>query len=196
MYKNDSMSVKAKTLAHEICDRIYRHQQPSYHDLTEISPLFSTMMKKTDFGACQMQQVVVVDIAELKMKIDIFHRHQNNNDDINGDGNVDEFAINPWKDSLSKGAIYWLRWPIDILLFTTIPDSRRHKSLFMLTFINCIIWIGICSYLIVYVTTDVGMLRRIFIQHIFFSSFPPLSPVVCICDMNEWKRMKKKSIIY
>jgi hypothetical protein len=165
MYKNDSMSVKAKTLAHEICDRIYRHQQPSYLDMTEISPLFSTI-KKTDFGACQMQQVVVVDIVELKMKIDNIHHKS----DSNEDGNFDEFAINPWKDSFSKGAIYWLRWPIDILLFNTIPDSRRHKSLFMLTFINCIIWIGICSYLIVYVTTDVGMLQRIFIQHIFFSS--------------------------
>lgn len=176
MYKNDSMSVKAKALAHEICERIYR-QQPTttnsslpYHDLTEISPLLSTTIKKTDFGACQMQQdeqhVVMVDLNE---KIDEFIHHQNHENEGEVDENVDEFTINPWTDSFSKGAIYWLRWPIDILLYTTIPDPRRHKSLYMLTFINCIIWIGICSYLIVYVTTDVGMLHGIFIQHIFFS---------------------------
>jgi hypothetical protein len=160
MYKNDSMSVKAKTLAHEICHRIYCRQQ-SYHDVTEISPLFvanlSREKKMTDFGACRMQEEttdeVVVELSEPQMKIDDIHH--TNNDIVNE--NIDEFAINPWKDSISKGAVYWLRWPIDLLLFSSVPDPRRHKSHFMVTFISCIIWIGICSYLIVYVTTDVGM---------------------------------------
>lgn len=169
MYKSVSMAVKAKTLAHEICHRIY------HRDVTEIVPiLFTDIREKSNYGACHIQMQPENELlSEPQMKIVIDDTHSSN---IMEDENIDEFAINPWKDLRSKRPIYWLRWPIDLLLWSTIPDPRRHKAFFMLTFINCVIWIGILSYLIVYVTTDVGMLEMEFHSHI---------PVVRIEEKNQ-----------
>lgn len=49
-------------------------------------------------------------------------------------------------------------WPLKFLLYVTIPDVRieRLKRWYPLTFIMCVIWIGISSYLVSWMTTVVG----------------------------------------
>ncbi|XP_071861669.1 sodium/potassium/calcium exchanger 4 isoform X2 [Bombus fervidus] len=49
-------------------------------------------------------------------------------------------------------------WPLKFLLYVTIPDVRieRLKHWYPLTFIMCVIWIGISSYLVSWMTTVVG----------------------------------------
>lgn len=49
-------------------------------------------------------------------------------------------------------------WPLKFLLYVTVPDVRieRLKRWYPLTFIMCVIWIGISSYLVSWMTTVVG----------------------------------------
>lgn len=49
-------------------------------------------------------------------------------------------------------------WPLKFLLCVTIPDARteRLKHWYPLTFIMCLIWVGISSYLVSWMTTVVG----------------------------------------
>ncbi|XP_058809393.1 sodium/potassium/calcium exchanger 4-like [Phymastichus coffea] len=49
-------------------------------------------------------------------------------------------------------------WPIKFTLFVTIPDSRFKclRKLYPATFVMCVIWIAISSYLVSWMTTVVG----------------------------------------
>ncbi|XP_012542250.1 sodium/potassium/calcium exchanger 3 [Monomorium pharaonis] len=49
-------------------------------------------------------------------------------------------------------------WPLKLILFITIPDSRykRWKNWYLLTFIMCVIWIAVSSYLTSWMTTVIG----------------------------------------
>lgn len=49
-------------------------------------------------------------------------------------------------------------WPVKLLLFATVPDSRykRCKNLYPITFVMCVIWIAVSSYLVSWMMTAVG----------------------------------------
>jgi solute carrier family 24 (sodium/potassium/calcium exchanger), member 4 len=53
---------------------------------------------------------------------------------------------------------FWfiLTWPMRIILKYTIPDPVRHKNLFMLSFVMCIIWIGCVTFMVFWMTVLVG----------------------------------------
>jgi hypothetical protein len=134
MYNNDEMSEKAKILARKVKRRI--HRQP-YQEVTEITPLFTREKLTND------KRKICLELSEPLMKLD-----ESGNDDC---------ATNPWKiPNNSNVLLFLLRWPITLTLWCTIPDSRRFKRFYIFTFINCVLWIGLCSYFIVFVSTDVG----------------------------------------
>ncbi|XP_076668925.1 sodium/potassium/calcium exchanger 4 [Andrena cerasifolii] len=65
-----------------------------------------------------------------------------------------------WPAKRTKAGKFWfiLTWPLKFLLFITIPDIRneRLKKWYPLTFIMCVIWIAISSYLVSWMMTVVG----------------------------------------
>lgn len=60
----------------------------------------------------------------------------------------------------SKLAQFWFlfTWPLRFILFLTIPDTRYHRfrNWYPGTFIMCVIWIAVASYLVSWMTTVVG----------------------------------------
>lgn len=53
--------------------------------------------------------------------------------------------------------IWWLyTWPIKLLLTMTIPNPKTYRRLYPLTFLMCIIWIGLNAYMIVWMITVMG----------------------------------------
>ncbi|KAK0085001.1 hypothetical protein PV325_005956 [Microctonus aethiopoides] len=54
--------------------------------------------------------------------------------------------------------MFFFTWPIKFVLFITIPDTRfkRLHSWYPITFIMCVIWIAISSYLVSWMMTVVG----------------------------------------
>ncbi|KAI8430891.1 hypothetical protein MSG28_001017 [Choristoneura fumiferana] len=68
-------------------------------------------------------------------------------------------TIWPWPDEKTSGArrLLWiLTWPISLVLWMTVPDCRRRRALYPLTFIMCIVWIGGVSYLVAWIITIIG----------------------------------------
>ena len=54
-------------------------------------------------------------------------------------------------------------WPIKFLLSITVPDCRKEnlRRFYPITFIMCIIWIGISSYLNSWMMTIIGKLSAV-----------------------------------
>ncbi|XP_014489037.1 PREDICTED: sodium/potassium/calcium exchanger 3-like [Dinoponera quadriceps] len=49
-------------------------------------------------------------------------------------------------------------WPLKLILFVTVPDSRykRWKNWYVVTFIMCVLWIAVTSYLVSWMMTVLG----------------------------------------
>lgn len=58
---------------------------------------------------------------------------------------------NRWK------AVWWTyTWPIRVLLMFTVPNPKTYRRMYPLTFIMCILWIGLISYFIVELLEVIG----------------------------------------
>ncbi|KAL1116888.1 hypothetical protein AAG570_005357, partial [Ranatra chinensis] len=47
-------------------------------------------------------------------------------------------------------------WPVSFCLQYTVPDCKRHRNIYPLTFLVCIIWIAVTSYLVSWMMTLLG----------------------------------------
>lgn len=69
----------------------------------------------------------------------------------------EEFALNPWEyDKTTCLLMQILKWPIVFALWSTIPDCRRKPHLRYWTFLVCVLWIGVMSYVIIFMITVIG----------------------------------------
>jgi hypothetical protein len=104
-------------------------------EVTEITPLF----KRAKLGNNNDDDENKTKETKLSIQCDNFENC--------------ECACNPWRISAPHEI---LRWPITFILWCTIPDCRRFQRFYVLTFINCVAWILILSYLIAYMIAIVG----------------------------------------
>ncbi|CRK89694.1 CLUMA_CG003378, isoform A [Clunio marinus] len=138
MYKNDLMAEKVMVLTQKFRHRLIRQ---SYHEIAEIAPLFS--QKKSTIASMDGFVVNVKELSEPFVKVD-----ESDNDC--------DYATSPWKvPTTDNTTIYYLKWPITFTLWCTIPDSRRFKNCYLLTFFCSALWICCISYIIVFITNDV-----------------------------------------
>lgn len=76
------------------------------------------------------------------------------------------YASTPWvwavPSSWYKRVIWVMSWPLIAAMFVTVPDCRqqRWRHCFIVTFIMSIAWIGVFSYLMVWMITVVGLCHR------------------------------------
>ncbi|KAJ6640772.1 Sodium/potassium/calcium exchanger 5 [Pseudolycoriella hygida] len=52
------------------------------------------------------------------------------------------------KDSLPRTIFWYYSWPIRVVLFCTMPNPKTQRRFYILTFLCCIVWIGVVTYLI------------------------------------------------
>ncbi|KAF4531117.1 hypothetical protein B566_EDAN011142 [Ephemera danica] len=77
-------------------------------------------------------------------------------------GSVSQFAdteISSRGENTECGeySLWWLlTGPIRLALWLTIPDCRRHRHLYPVTFVMCIAWIGATTYVITWMITVIG----------------------------------------
>ncbi|XP_044014574.1 sodium/potassium/calcium exchanger 3-like isoform X2 [Aphidius gifuensis] len=97
---------------------------------------------------------------QLSKKIDssILSQNGNNNSEKIDDFIEPETPFNLPPNDLLKILKFILTWPIRFVLFITIPDTRykRLRFWYPITFIMCITWIALSSYLASWMTTIVG----------------------------------------
>lgn len=60
------------------------------------------------------------------------------------------------KVSFWKKFCWVFTWPINLVLWLTIPDCNRRPNLYPLTFLMCVTWIGGVSYLVAWMITVLG----------------------------------------
>ncbi|XP_051166371.1 sodium/potassium/calcium exchanger 4-like [Leptopilina boulardi] len=72
---------------------------------------------------------------------------------------IEPETIFTWPRSSTLAKFWFLfTWPLRFILFLTIPDTRYHRfrNWYPVTFIMCVIWIAVASYLVSWMTTVVG----------------------------------------
>lgn len=66
---------------------------------------------------------------------------------------------------------WWIyTWPIRVMLMFTVPNPKMHRRVYPLTFVMCVLWIGVISFVIVELLDAIGM--RIGISSFFLFAFP------------------------
>lgn len=69
----------------------------------------------------------------------------------------------PVSDRL-KTAWWAYTWPIKFILTLTIPNPKTYRRLYPLTFFMCVLWIGVNTYMIVWMITMIGKLNVLLIE--------------------------------
>lgn len=64
-----------------------------------------------------------------------------------------------WHFPISSGikTFWWFyTWPIKFVLTLTIPNPKTYRRLYPLTFVMCIVWIALNSYMVIWMLTVIG----------------------------------------
>uniref|UniRef100_A0A7S2WRZ0 Uncharacterized protein n=1 Tax=Mucochytrium quahogii TaxID=96639 RepID=A0A7S2WRZ0_9STRA len=130
------------------------HIQPSSKKSSSVAPISSEA-----FLHAQESDETLVKQDTTSEPIPVAAEANNNVEDDEDD--EDEEPANPFE--LPDGGVFdkfmWaLSFPLAVLMFFTIPDCRRpmFKKFYFLTFIMCIVWIGLMSYVMVWMATIFG----------------------------------------
>lgn len=76
------------------------------------------------------------------------------------DDEEEEYSL--WKipqGSVWKKLFFFYLWPIKALFTVTVPDPKKNPKWFPITFLMCILWIGINSYMVSWMITIIGKLK-------------------------------------
>lgn len=65
------------------------------------------------------------------------------------------------KDSRARTIFWYYSWPIRAVLFCTLPNPKTMRKLYVLTFLICIVWIGVITYLIFFMLIVICKYKRI-----------------------------------
>ncbi|XP_050090308.1 sodium/potassium/calcium exchanger 3-like isoform X2 [Anopheles aquasalis] len=55
-----------------------------------------------------------------------------------------------------RTVVWFVTWPFRIVVFLTIPDPLRFRKLYPLTFLCCIVWIGLSAYIVFWMISVIG----------------------------------------
>lgn len=75
-------------------------------------------------------------------------------EEIQSEGNesIFKFPKGHWTTQL----LFIYMWPIKLVLFCTVPDCQKHRNVYPLTFVMCVILIALNSYLVSWMVTLIG----------------------------------------
>lgn len=62
----------------------------------------------------------------------------------------------PSEKSIGLQGWFILSWPLRFILSITIPDPQKYERLYVVSFLMCIVWIGVNSYLVSWSMTVIG----------------------------------------
>ncbi|CAH2103533.1 unnamed protein product [Euphydryas editha] len=116
---------------------------------TEITPLLIKGKKDSVEASHRMNS----NINDIEQGIVITKRHDST------DSVSSTSSVWSWPDEKVTGIqkLFWIiSWPMNFVLWATIPDCRKHLRLYPLTFVMCVTWIGGVSYLVAWIITIIG----------------------------------------
>ncbi|CAO1408469.1 unnamed protein product [Diamesa hyperborea] len=139
MYMNNSLTKRANIILPAI-----RRSPGLYKEVDELTPFFRKHEMLED-QRIVVERAMIVEVPFMDIPIDDDFKTEN------------DFATSPWKvPEDCNRLMYLIKWPITLLLWLTIPDCRRHKKIYILTFIVCVIWVGLVSYFVASIVQSVS----------------------------------------
>ncbi|KAK3922927.1 Sodium/potassium/calcium exchanger 5 [Frankliniella fusca] len=73
---------------------------------------------------------------------------------------ISDLSLSAWPKDCGRWERAWwvLIWPISLMLYLTVPDCRleRWKSWYPVTFLTCVVWIALTSYVVAWMITAIG----------------------------------------
>ncbi|XP_047351961.1 sodium/potassium/calcium exchanger 4-like [Vespa velutina] len=99
----------------------------------------------------------ITKMAEIKSTNKNFEESPENKEELVDYVEPDTPFVLP-KCNLVMKLWFYFTWPLKILLFVTVPDTRykRFRSWYLLTFFICTMWIVVSSYMVSWMMTVVG----------------------------------------
>lgn len=92
----------------------------------------------------------------------------NNNNNYNKNNNDTKIKINEKKKKNCNGlwqlpfstrlkTFWWIyTWPIKLVLTLTIPNPKKYRRMYPITFVMCIVWIALNSYMVIWMLSVIG----------------------------------------
>lgn len=74
----------------------------------------------------------------------------------------EEYSL--WKipqGSIWKKMFFFYLWPIKAVFMLTVPDPQKYPKWFPVTFLMCILWIGVNSYMVSWMITIIGKFNKL-----------------------------------
>ncbi|CAG9811634.1 unnamed protein product [Chironomus riparius] len=132
------------------------------------NPVFMVSKASIDYSSTQGRRRQSTDLAEiygeiLKQNPRRSRRLSTDLAEIYAEPEEEEFTIweIPKNVSLFEKCWYFFTWPVRFLLHYTIPDPMKHKKLYPLSFIMCIVWIAGMSWIVFWMVVILGDTFRI-----------------------------------
>ncbi|XP_069695188.1 sodium/potassium/calcium exchanger 3-like [Periplaneta americana] len=157
MYYNVQIGQWVKTRCHMQQRQGYK-QIPGSVISKETNPLIAQHMNGSMLSKFQADEHVMEN-GYMKLNGEI-QRVENIENSVEENETEDDVQLFTWPSDSGCGTKLW--WlivrPIAFLLAVTIPNcrSRCGKRLYFLTFIMCIVWIGVASYVVAWMITVIG----------------------------------------
>ncbi|XP_021187582.3 sodium/potassium/calcium exchanger 4 [Helicoverpa armigera] len=120
---------------------------------TEITPLLANEKHAASDNAKSIQSIAVGK-TDVQINVPTIPRRDSFDSDT-----LSNHSMWSWpgeKESFWKKVFWVFSWPINLVLWLTIPDCRRRPALYPVTFIMCVTWIGGVSYLVAWMITVLG----------------------------------------
>ncbi|XP_070508331.1 sodium/potassium/calcium exchanger 5-like [Chironomus tepperi] len=132
------------------------------------NPVFVVSKASIDYSSTQGKRRQSTDLAEIYGEVNhpAVHKGRRLSTDlaeIYAEPEEEEFTLweIPKNVTLFEKCWYFFTWPVRFLLHYTIPDPMKHKKLYPLSFIMCIVWIAGMSWIVFWMVVILGDTFRI-----------------------------------
>ena len=132
------------------------------------NPVFMVSKASIDYSETLGKRRQSTDLAEiygeiLKQNPRRSRRLSTDLAEIYAEPEEEEFTLweIPQNVTLFEKCWYFFTWPVRFLLHYTIPDPMKHKKLYPISFIMCIVWIAGMSWIVFWMVVILGDTFRI-----------------------------------
>jgi Ca2+/Na+ antiporter len=131
------------------------------------NPVFVVSKASIDYSSTQGKRRQSTDLAEIYGEVNPglrrVRRLSTDLAEIYAEPEEEEYSLweIPSNVSIFEKFWYFFTWPVRFLLHFTIPDPMKHKRLYPLSFIMCIVWIAGMSWIVFWMVVILGDTFRI-----------------------------------
>lgn len=134
--------------------------EKNFQEVIVSPPITNEEKKIPQFKPPQLERTLSKSLISNSPIFMIYVREES----INDEKKTRKSLWNLPKANALKTVWWFYTWPIKFILTITIPNPKTYRHLYPITFLMCIIWIGLNAYMVVWMVTVIGTKKKI-IKH-------------------------------